>query len=201
MYGLAPPALFNTLSLVFAMPHLSFRRFAKRFVPLVNPRKRTVLGVAVALASGCGGGNGPEERTIQGPGYTFSAPAAWTVSRKGREVRAASGVELVSVTRFALVRSFRPELWDTVLPELDRAAADLARQQAGTISEAQTVTIAGRRARRYEVAYEHEGRELVERISFVLRGKTEYLLLCRYERGGETEACDRLLTSFRLAAA
>ena len=45
------------------------------------------------------------------------------------------------------------------------------------------------------------GKQLVERIAFVLRGKTEYLLLCRYERGGSTDACDGLLTSFRLAAA
>jgi hypothetical protein len=183
------------------MPHLSFRRFANRFVPRVNPRKRAFLGAAVVLASGCGADPGPEEQTIQGTGYAFSAPADWSVSRRSREVRAASGVDLVSVTRFALVRSFRPELWDTVLPELDRTAAALAREQNGRISEAQTVTIAGMRARRYEVLYEHEGRELAERISFVLRGKTEYLLLCRYERGGDTEACDRFLTSFRLAAA
>jgi hypothetical protein len=183
------------------MLDLSFRRFARGFVPLVNPRKRAAVGLAILCAAGCGGGAGSEERVIQGTGYTFSAPADWAVSRSGREVRVAKGVELVSVTRFALVRAFRPELWEIVLPELDRAAADLARQQNGTISSAQTVTIAGRRARRYDVAYEHAGRELVERISFVLRGETEYLLLCRYERGGDAEACDRFLTSFRLAAA
>jgi hypothetical protein len=182
------------------MPDLSFRRFANRFVPRVNPRKRAILGLAV-LAAGCGGGEEPEESLVRGTGYTFSAPADWTISRRGREVRVASGLELVSVTRFALVRAYRPELWETVLPELDRAAAQLAQQQNGTISAAQTVTIAGRRARRYDVAYEHDGRELVERISFVLRGKTEYLLLCRYERGGDAEACDRFLRSFRLAAA
>ena len=138
---------------------------------------------------------------MQGTGYTFSAPADWTISRGGREVRAESGVELVSVARFTLVRAYRPELWETVVPELDRAAAELARQQSGTISDSRTVTIAGRRARRYEFAYEHEGRELVERIGFVLRGQTEYLLLCRYERGGDVDACERLLRSFKLAAA
>ena len=49
--------------------------------------------------------------------------------------------------------------------------------------------------------YESKGKALVERIAFVLRGKTEYLLLCRYERGADTEPCDRLLSSFKLAAA
>ena len=61
-----------------------------------------------------------------------------------------------------------------------------------------TVTVAGLRARRYEVAYARDGKQLVERTAFVLRGKTEYLLLCRYERGGDTRACDGLLATFRL---
>jgi hypothetical protein len=202
MYGLAPPALSNTLSRVFAMLDLSFRRFANRFVPRANPRKLALLAVAGA-AAGCGGGGGDEagERLVQGSGYTFAAPADWTVSRSGREVRAADGVDLLSVTRFRLIRAFRPELWASVVDELDRAAAQLAQQQNGTISSSATVTISGQRARRYEVAYEHEGRKLVERIGFVLRGKTEYLLLCRYEAGGDTDACDRFVTSFRLAAA
>lgn len=55
------------------------------------------------------------------------------------------------------------------------------------------------RACRYDVEYEHEGRKLVERIAFVLRGKVEYLLLCRYERGGDTDACDNLFGTFTLA--
>lgn len=87
------------------------------------------------------------------------------------------------------------------MPELDRAAGAVARQQHGQVGGAATVTISGGRARRYDVAYARGGRKLVERIAFVLRGKTEYLLLCRYESGGATGACDRLLTSFRLAAA
>ena len=105
------------------------------------------------------------------------------------------------MTHFPLLRRFRPELWDKVVPELDRAAAAVARQQQGTVSGSRTVTIAGQRARRYDVGYTGEGKQLVERIVFVLRAKSEYLLLCRYERGGATDACDGLLTSFRLAAA
>lgn len=154
------------------------------------------------FVAGCAGGGGAAaEQRVQGSGYSFSAPADWTVSRRGREVRVSNGVELLSVTRFVLLRAYRSELWGTVVPELDRAAEALARQQNGTISDTRTVTISGRRARRYDVVYEHEGRKLVERLGFVLLGKTEYLLLCRYERGGDAEACDRLLSSFRLAAA
>jgi len=129
------------------------------------------------------------------------APADWAVSRKGGEVRAAQGAGLISVTRFPLQRRFRPALWTKVVPELDRAAAAVASQQQGTVSRSRSITLAGQKARRYDVAYTSEGKELVERIAFVLRGKTEYLLLCRYERGGSTDACDGLLTSFKLAAA
>jgi hypothetical protein len=129
------------------------------------------------------------------------APAEWGVSRKGREVQVAQGTLLISVTRFPLLRRFKPALWDKVVPELDRAATAVARQQQGTVSDPRTVTVAGQKARRYDVAYAGEGKQLVERIAFVFREKTEYLLLCRYERGGDTEACDGLLTSFKLAAA
>ncbi len=138
---------------------------------------------------------------VHGMGFTFAAPAEWTVSRKGSQVQAAQGTQLISATLFPLLRAFRPTLWDKVVPELDRAAATIARQQQGTVSDSRTVTIASLKARRYDVDYQGEGKQLVERISFVLRRKSEYLLLCRYERGGATDACDGLLTSFKLAAA
>jgi hypothetical protein len=166
-----------------------------------NRRKQAVLGLTLLVVSGCGGGGTPKGHTVRGTGFTFAAPADWGVSRKGTEVQAAKGTQLISVTRFPLLRRFKPALWDEVVPELDRAAAALARQQEGTVSDPRTVMVAGQKARRYDVAYTGEGKELVERIAFVLRGKIEYLLLCRYERGGSTEACDGLLTSFRLAAA
>jgi hypothetical protein len=178
---------------------VSFRWFASRLVPVPNPRKQAVLVVgAVLLTAGCGGGAKAREQTVQGPGYLFAAPAGWTVTRKGPEVQVAQGTQLVSVTRFPLVRPFRPSLWSKVLPELDRAAETLARQQQGTVTERATVTIAGLRARRYEVSYARDGEQLVERFAFVLRRKTEHLLLCRYERGGDTRACDGLLATFRL---
>jgi hypothetical protein len=123
------------------------------------------------------------------------------VTRAGREQQASQGTALVSVTLFPLQRAFRPALWNRVVTELDRTAQAVARQQRGTIAESLDMMIAGRKARRYDIAYERDGKQLVERIAFLLRGKTEYLLLCRYESGGDTDACDRLLESFKLAAA
>lgn len=169
-------------------------------VPRPNPRKQAVLCVGLLLVAGCGEGGGlSEERLIRGKGYAFSAPADWRVSRTGREVRVTSGLDVVSVTRFELARAVRPELWAQVVKELDRAAESVATQQRGEVTGSQTATIAGLQARRYDIRYEGDGTELVQRIAFVLRGKTEYLLLCRYAGGGgDTRACDRLLATFRL---
>ena len=114
------------------------------------------------------------------------------------ETRLEDGTDLVSVRRYVLQRKFKPELWSEAVPELDRAADQVAAQQSGTVRERQTMKIAGRDARHYVVDYEDGGKELTEELGFVLRGKTEYLLLCRYERGGDTEACDRLLATFTL---
>jgi hypothetical protein len=137
-------------------------------------------------------------KIVQGSDYHFSAPASWPVTRRGRALQAADGLALVSVTRYPLLRKYRPQLWASVVPELDRAATQLARQQNGDVGGSRTATIAGQRSRRYDIDYERDGKALVERIAFVLRGKTEYLLLCRYDRGGDTGACDRLLATFKL---
>jgi hypothetical protein len=183
------------------MPIVSFRWFASSCVPARNRRKQAVLGVTLLVAAGCGAAAAPKGHVVRNAGFTFVAPGDWEISRKGREVQAAQGTRLISVTRFVLQRRFRLELWSKVVPELDRASAAVARQQQGTVGDSRTVTIAGQKARRYDIGYTRNGKQFVERIAFVLRGKSEYLLLCRYERGGDTEACDGLLTSFRLAAA
>jgi hypothetical protein len=180
---------------------VSFRWSASSCVPGRNRRKQAVLGLTLLVLAGCGGGAAAKGHIVRGTGFTFLSPADWSVARKGSEVQAAQGTSLVSVTLFPLLRRFRPELWSKVTPELDRAAADVARQQKGEVDDSRTVTIAGQKARRYDIAYASEGKQLVERVAFVLRAKSEYLLLCRYERGGDTEACDGLLTSFKLAAA
>ena len=180
---------------------MSFRSCATSYVPGRNPHKlaASAAGLLLLLA-GCGGGSGGEttpEQVVRGSGYRFSAPSDWAVTRSPRLVQASEGIGLVSVTRYPLVRPFRLALWQRVVAELDRAAADVARQQKGTISASRTLAVSGRQARSYDIDYEHDGKKLVERITFVLRGKTEYYLLCRYE-GGDTEACERLLATFTL---
>jgi len=151
--------------------------------------------------AGCGGGGGDKAaagKQVRGPGYRFSAPADWAVARGPRVVQASDGLTLVSVTLFPLVHPFRPALWSKVVPELDRVASGVAQQQKGRVVSSRTKNVSGRRARSYDIGYERDGKQLVERITFVLRGKTEYYLLCRYA-GGDTGACDRLLATFVLA--
>jgi hypothetical protein len=181
------------------MPQTSFRWFVKAVIPVRNPRKQAILALVALLVSGCGGGSGDNaEQHVQGTGYAFSAPAEWRVSRRPMETRLEEGTDLLSVRRYALQREFKPELWSEVVPELDRAADQVAAQQSGTVTERRTMKIAGRDARHYEVEYGRDGKDLTEELGFVLRGKTEYLLLCRYERGGSRDACERLLATFTL---
>jgi hypothetical protein len=182
------------------MLQVSFPLCASGFIPAGNRCKQAVAMLVLLLVAGCGGGGGAPhaEQLVRGAGYTFSAPADWKIVRPGREVRVTKGLAVVSVTRFPLLRPYRPELWASVVPELDRTAEEVAEQQNGSVTSRKTLEIGERDARRYDVSYEHEGKQLVERLGFVLQGKTEYLLLCRYERGGDTEACDRLLATFTL---
>ena len=138
---------------------------------------------------------------VRGTGYRFEAPATWSVVRSGRQVQAAEGgksLALVAVSRFPLLRRAGDHLRPKVVKELDRVATGVAAQQHGAITSSETTEIAGREARRYDIDYEARGKQLVERLAFVLEGKTEYLLLCRFERDGDTTACDELLRTFTL---
>jgi hypothetical protein len=158
--------------------------------------------VIAAVLAGCGGSARSEHtalRRVDGPGYSFSAPAAWRVTRTVRAVTAASDAELVSVTVFRLARPYRPSLWPKLVPVLDGVAAQLARGLRGSVDARETVVLAGRRARRYEIAFRRGGKDVVERIVFLLEGRREYQLLCRYTRGGGLEACSAFLASFRPA--
>ena len=156
--------------------------------------------VAVA-AAGCGGGGDQGRKLVQGTGYSFSAPGSWQIVRSARQIQAAEGkgsLSLVAVSRFPLRRPVGTELSKEIVADLDRAADQIARQQHGSLTESAADTIAGRQARRYQVAYDLRGKKLAETLAFVLRGKTEYLLLCRYEQTASSDACALLLSSFRL---
>lgn len=133
---------------------------------------------------------------MSGDGYRFDAPAGWKVTRTARIISAAEGDELVSVTVFPLAKPFRVELWEKAVPELDRVAGQLAAELGGRVAVSETSTLASRRARSYEIEYTTGGKPLVERIGFVLVGKREYQLLCRY--AGDDDACAAFMLSFTL---
>jgi hypothetical protein len=173
-----------------------------RFVPGADRCKLATLACTVLAVAACGGGDahGPQ-RVVSGTGFTFQAPMRWEIVRSARQVQAAEGhhsVALVGVSRFPLLHVFRQNLWRKVVRELDGAADAIARQQHGSVTDARDVTLSSERGRRYKVAYNLRGQKLIEELAFVLRGKTEYLLLCRYEQGKSHDACDTLMSSFKL---
>ncbi len=134
---------------------------------------------------------------VQGDGYRFDAPAGWTVTRTVTSVAATHGSQAVSVATFRLTKPYRPQLWKEAVTELDGVAAKLAAELHGTVAASRTVKVGAATARQYELAFTKSGERLVERITFVLRGRREYELLCRYRAGKDESACTRLLVSFR----
>jgi hypothetical protein len=161
--------------------------------------------VAAVLALGaCGGGGDDEPRTVAGPGFTFAAPADWDVEIGGRSGSAsphAGAAELVSVRVFRLARPYRSELWETVVPELDRVAGELADRLGGRIESSAVVVVGGRRAKRYDIRYDRDGTAILERTAFLLAGRREFQLVCRYEAADEAEgprACATLFETFRI---
>jgi predicted Zn-dependent protease len=163
-----------------------------------------MLAGALALA-GCGGGGGGSSTSagsagggqeVKGPGFTFHAPDGWTVKTSPTSAVAGQDKDtFVSVTVLPLVKPYRPALFLRVARELDRVADDLAKQLGGQVVSSNTVIAAKSRARQYEI--EHRG--LVDRITFVLRGKREYQLTCRWPKAdGRPDACDQLAASFSL---
>ena len=155
------------------------------------------MALALLVLAGCGGRTAPPApQSVTGDGYRFAAPAGWRVTHAGRTTSAENGKQLVSVTVFPLGRPFRPTLWEKTVPELDKVAAQLARQLGGRVESRAGTTLAGRRARTYDVAFVSGGRAVVERIAFILEGRREYQLLCRYV--GDDSDCRDFRASFRL---
>jgi hypothetical protein len=191
----------------------SFRSIATRVYPRPTPRKRSFLGILVlaVLLAGCGGGgNGSggggtttEEaggRRVDGPGFTFSAPESWQVSRQPRTATIRPGGDeptLASVTALTLRSKYTPALYAKVSKELDSVATMLADKLNGKVIARRDVVVSGIRSRQYDLAYEKGGSGLVDRITFVLRGKDEYYVLCRWLADqGEPDACGLLLRTF-----
>jgi hypothetical protein len=176
-----------------------------RVYPQRNRRKRSMcVAVAAALAltvAGCGGGGGsggtttPQAgQTVRGTGFTFLAPEGWT-TKLGATSSAARQDDstLVSVAVLPLVRPYRLSLFPRVTKELDRVASTYAANLKGNVRSQRTVVVDGRKAREYRV----EHGDLVDVITFVLRGKRSFQLTCRWRTDDdEPGACALLAASF-----
>jgi predicted Zn-dependent protease len=119
---------------------------------------------------------------VRGSGFTFELPRGWSLTRPPGAVVARHAGELVSVTRFPLVKAYDPDNFGAVTKELDRVAKRLDPHARG-----ETVEVADREVRSY--TYDDK------RIAFVLDGKREYQLYCAHAGG----ACDLLFSSFALS--
>jgi hypothetical protein len=167
-----------------------------------------VLALVLSLA-GCGGGGGggggtttqaSEGNRVAGIGFTFSAPESWQVSRAATTVTIRPGGEgptLASVTKLSLRSKYVPSLFPRVTKELDRVTNALAAKLEGKVIARRTIVVGGIRSRQYDVAYQKEGTGMIDRITFVLRGKREFYVLCRWPADeGEPDACRLLQSSF-----
>jgi hypothetical protein len=182
---------------------------ARPNVPASGRGKQALLVLLPLLLgfSGCGGSDAVEPRTVPGNGFSVAVPGGWETAVGIRRVRAApseDAVERVEVATFRLARAYRPELWPKVVVALDGVASQLAERLAADAarSPGRTQLVAGRRARVYDIAYSRDGEHRVERVGFVLDGRREYQLLCRWDADDPDEgeqACDLLFSSFRLA--
>jgi hypothetical protein len=176
----------------------------RRVYPRGHAGKRFVLltSVVVVLVAGCGGGGGGSTTTaadrsgqrVEGDGFSFYAPKDWTTKVAATTATASRDPDtLVSVTVLPLTKRYKPALFPRVVAELDRVAKALAAKLGGELTSSRSIVAGGRRAREYEIAHG----DLVDRITFVLRGKREYELVCRWRKAdGEPAACDQLAGSF-----
>jgi hypothetical protein len=124
---------------------------------------------------------------IRGPGFSFSAPAAWRTSRTPRAVAVQSGRSRISVTTYTLQKPYTPALFAAAAKELDGVAAKLAAAAGTPLTRKQTVDVAGEKIRAYGFG--------TTRIGFVLFSRQEYQLLC--EDAGN--ACTLLFKSFTVS--
>jgi hypothetical protein len=174
---------------------MSFPSLATRSFPGPRCGKQALAALAAgAVLAGCGG-SATQYRVVEGRGYSFEAPVGWTIVHTPRAIGMQHGsVDLVQVTRLPLVRPYRPQLFNAVIPELDRTATELANDTGATLQERQTVQVLGQSVRQYVLRFSGH----VEQLTFVLHRKSNYQLLCRREENGDDAACTRLVSSFRI---
>ena len=148
--------------------------------------------LAVVILSGCGGSSRPKVQvqwqTVTGPGFHFRAPKSWQVSAASGRTTAHQGAQFVQVATFPLARRYTSDLFAKVRTELDVRMAAVAKQANGTVAGHRVATVDGSRSHVYDVRV--GGR--IDRYTFLLRGKREFLLLC----SAEAAVCDELAASF-----
>ena len=156
-----------------------------------------MLLALVLILPACGGGTKEKAvstRVVQGPGFSFSVPAAWKTRRTRAAVVAERDRSRVSSTVFPLLKPYDPSRFGAAAKELDRIAGTLASRAGGTLTEKQTTTVDGRRIR----AYRYEGGGKHTRIGFVLVGKREFQLLCDAPGSADIDgACALLFATFK----
>ena len=152
--------------------------------------------MATLILSACGGSGAHKAQagwtTLAGAGFRFQAPTGWKGNAQPKVARAAHDGELVQVSTFPLAKQYTDALFTKVNRELRTRMQAVAQQVGGKVTGERTVTAAGIRSHAYDLtAADH-----VDEYTFVLRGKREYLLLCRRKAGGDRSFCERLVTSF-----
>lgn len=154
------------------------------------------------LGAGCGGGSGSGSgheasgQTVTAPLYTFQAPSDWkaTVSGPNAIVKKEPDT-LVSATVLPTVKVYRPKLFPRLVGELDRVTGTFAERLQGRVTAKKTMLVAGGRVRQYQVTHD----DIVDQLTFVFRGKQEFLLTCRWRtKDGRPDACDQQTSTFRL---
>jgi hypothetical protein len=148
------------------------------------------LLVLALILAGCGGGGNSKWQQVQGSGFRFQAPAAWTVSGSAASL---GPIDRVQVNVFRLQRPYSHKRLAAAAKELDNVANDLAGQLKGKVTSRRTLRVDGLDARGYAIDHNN----LTEEITFALRGRHEYELLCRRAVGGDDSACRELVAGFR----
>jgi len=138
------------------------------------------LGLIVLLLVGCGGGSShPAAQTVRGDGFRYRSPWGWQISRRDSEVAASpkpGSSERVSVAVFPRLRAYDPKLFAAVTKELDASAAQEAKLLKGSVTSRTTTSVAGSPVRQYVITVPNS---VQEQITYFLRRKTEYELLCQ----------------------
>jgi hypothetical protein len=152
--------------------------------------------VPLLILAGCGGSTSAKTQTVKGDGFSYVAPATWTVVRKGPSVAAVDGdVNRVEVVRFTLEKPYKAALFAAAARELDGVASRLATQLKGKVASSGTSDVGGRKARTYTIEY---GPGKTQEITFVLEGQNEFQLLCRRDQSASNDPCTQLVSTFAL---